>query len=273
MNKFPLSPLFIPGNKPEWISKTFDKGADSVILDLEDSVPFGEKEESRESIYAHLSETSYDGTLIVRTNPISEELGQLDISLLTQSELSIDAFMLPKLEEVSLVNELPDINVIALLETPKSIRNLEEIAACSKVKGLALGGADLSASLGSTMGWDSLLFARSKIVLEASIHNLFTIDGPYMDIANLESLEEESRKSKALGFNGKAAIHPSQLQVITKSFLPSDQEIEEAQEIIRAFNRSDAAVISFNGKMIDNPIIVSLEKRLRLVGIDPKTID
>ena len=92
-------------------------------------------------------------------------------------------------------------------------------------------------------------------------------------IANLESLEEESRKSKALGFNGKAAIHPSQLQVITKSFLPSDQEIEEAQEIIRAFNRSDAAVISFNGKMIDNPIIVSLEKRLRLVGIDPKTID
>ena len=123
------------------------------------------------------------------------------------------------------------------------------------------------------MGWDSLLFARSKIVLEASIHNLFTIDGPYMDIANLESLEEESRKSKALGFNGKAAIHPSQLQVITKSFLPSDQEIEEAQEIIRAFNRSDAAVISFNGKMIDNPIIVSLEKRLRLVGIDPKTRD
>ena len=100
-----------------------------------------------------------------------------------------------------------------------------------------------------------------------------TIDGPYMDIANSESLEEESRKSKALGFNGKAAIHPSQLQVITKSFLPSDQEIEEAQEIIRAFNRSDAAVISFNGKMIDNPIIVSLEKRLRLVGIDPKTID
>ena len=273
MNKFPLSLLFIPGNKPEWISKTFDKGADSVILDLEDSVPFGEKEESRESLYAHLSETSYDGTLIVRTNPISEELGQLDISLLTQSELSIDAFMLPKLEEVSLVNELPDINSIALLETPKSIRNLEEIAACSKVKGLALGGADLSASLGSTMGWDSLLFARSKIVLEASIHNLFTIDCPYMDIENLESLEEESRKSKALGFNGKAAIHPSQLQVITKSFLPSDQEIEEAQEIIRAFNRSDAAVIAFNGKMIDNPIIVSLEKRLRLVGIDPKTID
>ena len=56
MNKFPLAPLFIPGNKPEWISKTFDKGADSVILDLEDSVPFGEKEESRESLYAHLSE-------------------------------------------------------------------------------------------------------------------------------------------------------------------------------------------------------------------------
>lgn len=273
MKKFPVSPLFVPGNKLEWISKTFDKGADSVIVDLEDSVPSDQKEAARESLHAHLIETSYEGNLIVRTNPISEKSGELDIKTLTQSDLSIDAFMIPKIEEVSLINALPDINVIALLETPLSIKNIEQIAASTKVKGLALGGADLSASLGSTMDWDSLLYARSKIILEASIHNLFTLDGPFMNIENLESLEEESKKSKALGFNGKAAIHPAQLETITNSFLPTEYEIEEAKEIIKAFNNSASAVISFNGKMIDNPVILSLEKRLRLVGIDPKNID
>ena len=143
----------------------------------------------------------------------------------------------------------------------------------NKVKGLALGGADLSASLGSTMDWDSLLYARSKMILEAAINNLFSNDSPFMDIQNLEALGEESKKAKALGFNGKAAIHPGQLEVITNSFLPNEEEISEAKEIIKAFNQSSSAVIAFNGRMIDQPIILSLEKRLRLVGIDPKNID
>ena len=84
MNKFPISPLFIPGNKIEWIAKTFDKGADSVIVDLEDSVPSDEKDQARKSLHAHLAQTTYEGILIVRTNPISVESGQLDIELLTK---------------------------------------------------------------------------------------------------------------------------------------------------------------------------------------------
>ena len=157
--------------------------------------------------------------------------------------------------------------------TPKSIKNISDIASQDKVKGLALGGADLSASLGSTMNWDSLLYARSKIVLEAAINGLFSIDSPFMNIEDLDSLRKESKKAKDLGFNGKAAIHPSQLEIIKSSFLPSDEEILEAKEIINAFNLSPSAVISFRGRMIDQPIILSMETRLRLVGIDPKNID
>ena len=164
--------------------------------------------------------------------------------------------------------------VIDNASTDNTIKILEEI--CSKdkkVKGLALGGAVLSASLGSTMDWDSLLHARSKIVLESAINNLFSIDSPFMDIDNLDKLQEESKKSKALGFNGKAAIHPNQLDVIKSSFLPDEREINEAKEIIKAFKKSSSAVMAFNGRMIDQPIILSMEKRLRLVGIDPKNID
>ena len=85
--------------------------------------------------------------------------------------------------------------------------------------------------------------------------------------------DEESKKAKALGFNGKAAIHPNQLDVIKSSFLPNEREIYEAKEIIKAFKKSSSAVMAFNGRMIDQPIILSMEKRLRLVGIDPKNID
>ncbi len=273
MNTFPISPLFIPANKLEWIAKTFEKGTDSIILDLEDSVPDNEKAQARQDLFLHLKENSFPGSLIIRVNPITDQTGQEDIKTLTQSKLPISAFMLPKIEESSSIATLPDINIIALLETPMSIKNISDIASEKKVKGLALGGADLSASLGSTMDWDSLLFARSKIVLEAAINNIFSIDSPFMSIEDLDALQKESQKAKALGFNGKAAIHPSQLELIKNSFLPSEEEISEAKQIINAFNQSSSAVIAFKGRMIDQPIILSMEKRLRLVGIDPKNID
>ena len=273
MNKFPISPLFLPANKLEWIEKTFAKGTDSIILDLEDSVPEDQKSQAREALYSHLHHNNYSGNLIVRVNPINNNVGQEDIRLLADSNLGISAYMLPKVEESGLISGLPDMDIIALLETPISIKNISEIASVDKVKGLALGGADLSASLGSTMDWDSLLYARSKIVLEAAINNLFSIDSPFMNIDNLDALQEESKRSKAMGFNGKAAIHPSQLEVIKNSFIPSEDEIEEAKEIIKAFNDASSAVIAYKGKMVDLPVILSMEKRLKLVGIDPKNID
>ena len=94
-----------------------------------------------------------------------------------------------------------------------------------------------------------------------------------MNIDNLDALQEESKRSKAMGFNGKAAIHPSQLEVIKNSFIPNEDEIAEAKEIIKAFNDASSAVIAYKGKMIDLPVILSMEKRLKLVGIDPKNID
>ena len=123
--------------------------------------------------------------------------------------------------------------------------------------------------------WIGILFYihRSKIVQEAAINNLFSIDSPFMNIDNLDALKDESIKSKRLGFNGKAAIHPSQINIIRNSFLPTKEELEEAKDIIRAFNESSSAVLAFKGRMIDLPIILSMEKRLRLVGIDPKNID
>lgn len=134
MNKFPISPIFIPANKLEWISKTFAKGADSIILDLEDSVPENEKIQARENLAIHLKDNTYKGNLIIRVNPISEQVGQDDIAMLSENDLSSIAFMVPKIEESDLITNLPDVDVIALLETPVSIKNISEIASQVKLK-------------------------------------------------------------------------------------------------------------------------------------------
>ena len=272
MNKFPVCPIFVPANRLEWVEKTFNKGTDAVIIDLEDSVPKEQKDETRNNLFSYLDSHDFDKTILIRVNPVDGEFGKEDMKALSEVSSKIDAFMLPKIEQAGVLNDLPD-NLIALIETPKSIRNLEEISCHKNVIGIALGGADLSASLGSDMSWDSLLFTRSKIIIEAAANNLFTIDSPFMNIEDISSLENESVLSNGLGFDGKAAIHPNQIETITKSFLPNESDIQEAKEIIKLFNSSSEAVIAYKGKMIDMPIVLSMEKRLRLVGIDPKNID
>lgn len=272
MNKFPVCPIFIPANRLEWVEKTFDKGTDAVIIDLEDSVPKEQKDETRTKLFSYIDSHDFEKTILIRVNPVEGEFGKEDMKILSEVSSKIDAFMLPKIEQTELLNDLPD-NLIALVETPKSIQNLEEIASHKNVIGIALGGADLSASLGSDMSWDSLLFTRSKIVIEAAANNLFTIDSPFMNIEDISSLKKESVLANGLGFDGKAAIHPNQIETITKSFLPNESDIQEAKEIIKLFNSSSEAVIAYKGKMIDMPIVLSMEKRLRLVGIELKNID
>ena len=106
-------------------------------------------------------------------------------------------------------------SAIDLIETPLAIKNLESISSDVRIRGIALGGLDLSAELGSDMNWDSLIYSRSKIVLHAAINGVYSIDSPFVQINNMEQLEEESQKAKSLGFNSKFAIHPNQIEVIS----------------------------------------------------------
>jgi citrate lyase beta subunit len=90
-----------------------------------------------------------------------------------------------------------------------------------------------------------------------------------MNISSLDELKQESKLASNMGFNGKAAIHPSQIEPILEAFLPTENEIEEAKEILIAFANASEGAVAFRGKMIDLPVVKSMEKRLRLAGIDP----
>jgi (S)-citramalyl-CoA lyase len=200
---------------------------------------------------------------------LDSEEGQADLSLFSKNLDIFDALVLPKIEDPVALVDLPKLNIVLLIETPLAIKNLSLLAESDQVVGIALGGADLSASLGSDMSWDSLLFHRSKVILEGAINNLFTIDSPFMDISSPERLKQESHLSSKLGFNGKAVVHPTQIDHVLDAFLPSAEEIEEAKDILIAFSGSSEGALTVNGKMVDLPVVKSMEKRLLLAGMDP----
>lgn len=269
MNKFPVCPIFVPANKLDWVPKILASKADCIIFDLEDSILLSEKESSRSSLCDYLQSNALDISVLIRINPLDTDIGKEDLALFSRNVEIFDALMLPKIEEPSVLDDMPKVDVVLLIETPLAVKNLPLLAKANQAVGIALGGADLSASLGSDMSWDSLLFHRSLIVLEASINNLFSIDGPFMSISSLDELKQESKLSSKMGFNGKAAIHPSQIEPILEAFLPTENEIEEAKEILIAFVNASKGAVAFKGKMIDLPVVKSMETRLRLAGIDP----
>ena len=111
-----------------------------------------------------------------------------------------------------------------------------------------------------------MLYARSKIILECSINNLISIDSPFMSIANMDAFENEVKKSKSIGMLSKAAINPSQISIIKKYFLPTEDEILEAKEIINLYKKSNNGVFSYKGKVVDKPIIKIMENKLIISG-------
>jgi len=269
LKNFPVCPIFVPANKLDWVPKILASKADCIIFDLEDSILLDQKESSRRALYDYLASNNLDISVLIRINSLDSDIGQADLALFSDNTEIFDALMLPKIEEPAVLDDMPRVDVVLLIETPLAVKNLSLLAENSQAVGIALGGADLSASLGSDMSWNSLLFHRSRIVLEASVNNLFSIDGPFMNISSLDELEEESLLSSKMGFNGKAAIHPVQIDPILKAFLPTQEEVDEAKEILAAFANADEGALAFKGKMIDLPVVKSMEKRLRLAGIDP----
>ena len=262
MTKFPISPIFIPANKLEYIDKALNSGADGIIFDLEDSILQEDKRFARDNLYSFLMNNSLNTISYIRINDLNTETGITDLD--TFKDLSHE-IIVPKFETNKDFIKIPNtLSIIPLIETPLAIKNLHKIASGKNVVGLAFGAADFSSMIGSEMNLDAMLYARSKIIIECSINNIFSIDSPFMNTSDSKGLEFESKLSKSIGFNGKATINPSQINLVKKYFLPTDEEIKEAKEIIDAFNKSNEGVFSFKGKVIDKPIVKIMENRLML---------
>ena len=268
---------FIPCNNR--FQKGLDSQTDCLVLDLEDSVGVQDKEKARKDVFEWLRQKkslklNKHQSLGVRVNSIDSPHITLDTLAIIQSlkkEQAPDLIFVPKVEDpikfsnwIDSWSKLSDKspNVIALIESARGIKNLNEICQCHfKLLGLGFGGADLSVDLRCNFDYESLLFFRSQMVLYAALYKLALWDVPVLDLNDLEGLRLETKKVKDLGFTGKFAIHPQQIPVVKTVFEPTPKELKWAREIIEIYEKK-GDVFNYKGKMIDEPIILKAKNIL-----------
>jgi citrate lyase subunit beta / citryl-CoA lyase len=279
--------LYIPGNNPGMLQNCSIYGSDGVLLDLEDSISLSEKDAARKLVRNALLALDF-GTVekVVRINGRDTPFFEADLAEIVPARP--DAVRLPKVDSADDVLEADriisaieaergiepgSVGIQAMLETARAIVNVNSIAAAStRLVGLTLGGQDLAADLGikATKVGLELLYAKSAVVIAAKANGLDAFDTVFTDIADLAGLAEAAATSVALGFTGKAAIHPSQIPVIHEAFAPSAKEAAKAARVVAA--AKDAAkrglgVVAVDGKMVDAPVIAQAVRTLKLAAL------
>jgi len=251
--------LFVPAIRPELIPKAMNAGASAVCIDLEDAVPLDRKAEAREIIFSLPFKSPVSVAQSLRINALTTKEGILDIAAIAQSAIKPDVLVLPKVTssiELSIVAAAcgDDVPVIAIIESTAGLNAVDDIAAHPLTKALLFGSADFSAEIGSTMEWDALLYARSRVIAAAAANGKKALDGIWAEIHDTDGLIDNTRRLKAIGFWGRVAIHPKQVHGINLGFAPTASELEFAKEVVRAFESSGGNAIQVNGKMVDKPI-------------------
>ena len=268
--------LFVPAVRPDRYPKALATGADAVCIDLEDGVAFGAKDEARSSALALFADrVPTRAEVSLRINDPKTDLGQRDLEAVRQAGIRPDALMLPKCEGPDEVHEVRNalsdasgtMPLIVMAETARGVAAVDAItAATPDVTAVFFGAIDYAADVGCAVEWDAVLFARSRVVLAAAVADVSAIDSPFMDVSALDALADECHRTHALGFVGKAAIHPTQVAVIQQAFSPADAEVAWARKIVDAYERNKGGVILVDGELIERPVVTSAKRMLAMAS-------
>lgn len=246
-----VAPLFVPATRLDRIQKAALSGADAIIVDLEDAVSPDDKNKARKDL------SSFDFpkiTTIVRINAAGTVWHEEDLRLVAQ--MAFDAIMLPKSEDPATIVRVHDRYgkwpILALVETAVGVANARLLATTGLVERLIFGSLDYAADLGCAHAPESLLFARSELVIASKISGLPPpIDGVTMSVDDLAAVEADAVRAANLGFTGKLCIHPRQIQTVFHAMAPSAEEVEWANKVLMS---SEKGVAKVDGLMIDAPV-------------------
>jgi citrate lyase subunit beta / citryl-CoA lyase len=296
--------LSVPGSSPKMLSKAPTLPADEVFMDLEDSVAPLAKEEARGNVVQALKEGDWNGkTVVVRVNGVYTKWCAHDVLHVAENAGQyLDCVMIPKVEfasDVSFVDNLlrmvednagleKRIGLEVQIETATGLRNINDIAEASdRTETLIFGPADMSASLGLptvTAGlpmpgypgdhWHHVL---STILVAARHAGVQAIDGPYLLIKDLDGFREMAERARALGYDGKWALHPGQIDVLNEVFTPGQDEFDKAEAMLEAYRHATeverTGAVMFGNEMIDEASRKMAEQvaaRGRAAGLAPK---
>lgn len=263
--------LAVPSTNPRFLEKGAQSAADGVFIDLEDAVVPGLKVEGRTKAIEAIGALDWgDRTLMVRVNDRSTPWCEADLLELARGARRLDAVILPKCETAedvravdailrtgeSTTNRRAPLQLYALVETAKGVAHCEAIAGASpRMAGMIFGAGDYQLDLGVLEPAGPFDFALARIANAARAYGLVPIDAPYFDINDPEGMRAVCRHAQSLGFEGKMAIHPTQVEIANEMFAPTAAQAAWAREVLEAMDAAASAgkgaARTRDGKMID----------------------
>ncbi|MEZ3115936.1 CoA ester lyase [Halobaculum sp. MBLA0147] len=266
--------LFSPGDQPDLVRKAPRADPDVIAIDLEDAVAPDARPAAREAVAAVLTDPEFDpdAEVCVRLGG-TPEARDADLAALADADAVPDSVMVPKVADAETVAETADLlsihgfdcPVLALLETARGVVNAVSVADEPATDALVFGAEDLAADVGATRtdAGTEVLYARQRVVTAAAAAGIDAVDTLYTDFSDEAGLREDTRTAVEFGYDGKMAIHPSQVGPINEAFTPDDDRIAWAERVLAARDRAAAegrGVFEVDGEMIDAPLIAQAER-------------
>lgn len=273
------SQLFVPVNVERFLAKASGRGADAIILDLEDSIAPGDKDSARAAVPAAVARLRREGRsdVLVRINqPLDLAVRDIEAAVIE----GVDAILVTKVEGPDHLRLLDDlvsrleakrglpagrIRFMGLIEGPEALFNAREIARSTpRLMSLSLGAEDYATAIGGRPTEDVLYVPKQAIIQAARAAGLVAMGtiGTLADFADIEGYRRMVRRSAAFGFVGAGCIHPTQVAILNEEFSPSAEEVALAERIVAADREAAAAgrgSFQLDGKMIDIPVVQRAE--------------
>jgi citrate lyase subunit beta/citryl-CoA lyase len=272
--------LFVPVLSERFLAKAHERGADAIILDLEDSILPTRKADARAALPAAVPRVAQKGAaVVVRINrPIDLAVADITASVMP----GVAALMLPKVmgpEHVRLLAELVTdreaalgmpighTRFLALIESPAALPHLYAIAAEPRMAGMSVGGEDMATELGAIPSADSMYVFAMHGLAAARTAGILPMGsmGQLANINDLDSYRAGLKRGRALGFTTASCIHPAHVPIINEEYGASDAELDRARRLIAAFDAAaadGAGAVAFEGSMIDLPVVIRARRLL-----------
>jgi len=277
------SALYVPANVPRFIDGAHKRGADAIIVDLEDSVPLAERPAARRDLAATAENVARGGAdVIVRVNrPWRQAMLDLEAAISPR----VQALAVTKVDSADHIRLLAELvseleaergmtvgatQFIAMIETPEAWFRMADIAkADRRIVALTLGGEDFALTMGMLPTAEALFMPKQQLAIAARAAGILPLGfiGTVADYKDLDAFRATVRRSRRLGFRGASVIHPSQVPILNEEFSPGADEVASAEKIVAAYDAAVAAgrgSIEVDGKMIDVPVVLRAQELLAI---------
>jgi len=264
--------LYVPVSSERFLAKAHERGADAIILDLEDAVAPARKDAARARLGEAVAMARRGGaTIFVRINA---EPARLQRDAEAACRAGADGLLVPKAREAAAIAALADflagiehsigraaMSLVPMIEDPGAVLDARTIALASpRVFALVAGGEDLATSLGAEPAPEVLYFPKMMVHFAAKAAGILSwgLLRTVADYNDLAGIETSAREARRYGFDGASCVHPAVVPILNRAFSPSQAELDYARALVAAFDEAHAAghgACEFEGRMVDEPVV------------------